>query len=76
MTLVTSEPQKDRREIIATLYYLSMSLLKGKLYLKAEIPKDASIQHMVFFCARPVAVHFARVGWGEASISSITPWER
>jgi hypothetical protein len=48
MTLVTSEPQKDRREIIATLYYLSMSFLKGKLYLKADIPKDASIQHMVF----------------------------
>ncbi len=48
MTLVTSEPQKNRREIIATLYYLSMSLLKGKLYLKADIPKDASIQHMVF----------------------------
>jgi hypothetical protein len=48
MTLVTSEPQENRREIIATLYYLSMSLLKGKLYLKANIPKDASIQHMVF----------------------------
>jgi hypothetical protein len=48
MTLVTSEPQKNRREIITTLYYLSMNLLKGKLYLKADIPRDASIQHVVF----------------------------
>jgi len=48
MTLVTSEPQKNRREIIATLYYLSIHILKGELYLKADIPKDASIQHMVF----------------------------
>ncbi len=48
MTLVTSEPQENRREIIATLYYVSMSFLKGKLYLKADIPKDAAIQHVVF----------------------------
>ncbi len=48
MTLGTSEPQKNRREIITTLYYLSINLLKGELYLKADIPKDASIQHMVF----------------------------
>ncbi|MDI6754832.1 MAG: hypothetical protein QME78_10620 [Thermodesulfobacteriota bacterium] len=44
MTLVASEPQKNRREIFTTLYYLS----KGGLYLKAGIPKDASIQHMVY----------------------------
>jgi len=48
MALVTSEPQENRREITATLYYLSMSLLRGKLYLKADIPKDASIQHVIF----------------------------
>jgi len=48
MTLVTSEPQKNRREIITTLYYLSVNVLKGELYLKADIPKDASIQHVVF----------------------------
>jgi hypothetical protein len=48
MTLVTSEPQKNRREIITTLYYYSIHILKGELYLKADIPKDASIQHMVF----------------------------
>ena len=48
MTLVTSEPQKNRREIITTLYYLSINFLKGKLYLKADIPKDASIQHVIF----------------------------
>jgi hypothetical protein len=48
MALVTSEPQKNRREIITTLYYLSMNILKGKIYLKADIPKDASIQHVVF----------------------------
>ena len=48
MALVTSEPQENRREIIATLYYLSMNFLKGKLYLKADIPKDASIQQVVF----------------------------
>jgi len=48
MALVTSEPQENRREITATLYYLSINLLKGRLYLKADIPKDASIQHVVF----------------------------
>jgi len=48
MALVTSEPQKNRREIITTLYYLSINLLKGELYLKADIPKYASIQHMVY----------------------------
>ena len=48
MTLVTSEPQKNRREIITTLYYLSINLLKGELYLKADIPKDVSVQHMIY----------------------------
>ena len=48
MTLVTSEPQKNRREIITTLYYLSINLLKGELYLKADIPKDATVQQMVY----------------------------
>lgn len=44
MTLVTSEPQKNRKEIFITLYYLK----KGELYLKAEIPKDATVQQMVY----------------------------
>lgn len=48
VTLVTSKPEKNRREIIATLYYLSVNLLKGELYLKAEIPKDASIPQVVY----------------------------
>ena len=48
MILATSEPQKNRREIITTLYYLSINLMKGELILKADIPKDSSIQHMVF----------------------------
>jgi hypothetical protein len=48
MALVSSEPQKNRREITITLYYLSINFLKGKLYLKADISKDASIQQVVF----------------------------
>jgi hypothetical protein len=48
MSIVTSEPQKDRREISATLYYHRIHFTKGELYLEADIPRDASIQHMVF----------------------------
>jgi hypothetical protein len=44
VTLVTSEPPEKRREIFTTLYYV----LKGDLYLKAEIPKDATLQYMVY----------------------------
>jgi hypothetical protein len=48
MSVVTSEPQKNRREISATLYYHRIHFMKGELYLKADIPRDASIQQMVF----------------------------
>jgi len=44
MTLVTSELQKNRKEIFITLYYLK----RGELYLKAEIPKEATVQQMVY----------------------------
>ena len=48
VTLVAAEPGKNRREIITTLYYLSINLMKGELYLKADIPKDVSVQHMIY----------------------------
>jgi hypothetical protein len=44
MTLVSSEPQKKGRTISATLYYVS----RDKLYLKVHIPKDASIEHVIY----------------------------
>lgn len=44
VTLVDYEPQKNRKEIFITLYYLK----KGELYLRAEIPKDATVQQMVY----------------------------
>jgi len=48
VTLVAAEPGKNRREIITTLYYLSINFMKGELYLKADIPKDVSVQHMIY----------------------------
>ena len=48
VTLVAAEPGKNRREIITTLYYFSINFMKGELYLKADIPKDVSVQHMIY----------------------------
>lgn len=44
VTLLNSEPQQKRKEIFITLYYLG----KGELYLKTDIPKDVSIQQVVY----------------------------
>jgi hypothetical protein len=67
MTLVTSKPQKNRREIITILYYHSINFLKGELYLKAGIPKDASIQHVVF--SVPALLQSILPGLDERSIN-------
>lgn len=44
MTLVSSDPRKKGRTISATLYYLS----RDKLYLKVDIPREASVDHVVY----------------------------
>jgi hypothetical protein len=43
ITLVSSEPEKGRA-ISATLYYLS----RDKLYLQVSIPREASLDHVVY----------------------------
>ena len=44
MTLLSSEPQKKGRAISMTLYYLS----RDKVYLKADIPREASVDQVVY----------------------------
>jgi len=44
MTLVKSETQEKRREITTTLYYIR----RGELYLKTDIPKNATTQHILY----------------------------